>query len=35
MANSANLNCSFVEVVDMGDNRMEVVVEIYDMPVGP
>ena len=34
VANSANLNCSIVEVVDMEDNRVEVVVENYDMPVG-
>ena len=31
--NSANLNCSIVEVVDMEDNRVEVVVEIFDMLV--
>ena len=27
VANSANLNCSIVEVVDMKGNRVEVVVE--------
>ena len=31
---SPNLNCSIVEVVDMEDNRVEVVVESYDMLVG-
>ena len=30
VANSANLNCSIVEVVDSEDNRVEVAVEIYD-----
>ena len=34
VASSANLNCSIVEVVDMEDNRVEVVVESYDMLVG-
>ena len=34
MANSANLNCSIVEVVDMEDNRVGVEVENYDMLVG-
>ena len=34
VANSTNLNCSVVEVVDMEDNRVEVVVESYDMLVG-
>ena len=34
VANSANLNCSIVEVVDMDNNRVEVVVEIFDMLVG-
>ena len=34
VANSANLNCSIVEVVDMEDNRIGVVVEIYGMLVG-
>ena len=34
VANSANLNCSIVEVVDMEDNRVEVVVESSDMLVG-
>ena len=33
VANSASLNCSIVEVVDM-DNRVEVLVESSDMPVG-
>ena len=33
MANSANLNCSIVEVVDMEDKRVEVVVESSDMLV--
>ena len=31
--NSANFNCSIVEVVDMEDNRVEVVVESFDMLV--
>ena len=34
VANSANWNCSIVEVVDTEDNRVEVVVEILDMLVG-
>ena len=34
MANSAILNCSIFEVVDMEDNSVEVVVEILDMLVG-
>ena len=34
VANSSNLNCSIVEVVDMEDNRVEVVVESSDMRVG-
>ena len=34
MANSSNLNCSIVEVVDMEDNRMEVEVESSNMLVG-
>ena len=34
VANSSNLNCSIVEVVDTKDNREEVVVEIFDMLVG-
>ena len=34
VANSSNLNCSIVEVVDMEDNRVEVVVESSDMLVG-
>ena len=34
VANSANLNCSIVEVVDMEDNRVKVVVESSDMLVG-
>ena len=33
VANSSNLNCSIVEVVDMEDNRVEVVVERSDMLV--
>ena len=33
VVDSANLNCSIVEVVDMEDNRVEVVVEISDMLV--
>ena len=33
VANSANLNRSVVEVVDMEDNRVEVVVESSDMLV--
>ena len=31
VANSTNLNCSIIEVVDMEDNRVEVVAEILDM----
>ena len=31
--NSSNLRCSIVEVVGMEDNRVKVVVEIYDMLV--
>ena len=34
VASSTNLNCSIVEVVDMEDNRVEVVVESSDMLVG-
>ena len=34
VANSANLNCSIVDVVDMDDNRVEVEVESSDMLVG-
>ena len=34
VANSANLNCSIIEVVDMEDNRVGVAVEKYDMLVG-
>ena len=34
VANYANLNCSIVEVVDMEDNRVQVVVENSDMMVG-
>ena len=34
MANSTKLNCSIIEVVDMEDNRVEVVVESSDMLVG-
>ena len=34
VANSSNLNWSIVEVVDMEDNRVEVVVKNYDMLVG-
>ena len=34
VANSANLNCSIVEVVDTEDNRVEVAVESSDMLVG-
>ena len=33
MANSSNLNCSIVEVVNMEDNRVGVVVESSDMLV--
>ena len=33
VANSANLNCSIVEVVDTEDNRVEIVVERLDMLV--
>ena len=34
VANSANLNCSLVEVVDMGHYRVKVAVESFDMLVG-
>ena len=34
MANSAHLNCSIAKVVDIEDNRVEVVVEILDTLVG-
>ena len=34
VANSSNLNCSIVEVVDMEDNRVDVAVESSDMMVG-
>ena len=34
VADSSNLNCSIVEVVDMEDNRVGVVVENPDMLVG-
>ena len=34
VANSANWNCSIVEVVNTEDNRVEVVVESLDMLVG-
>ena len=34
VANSANLNCSIVEVVDTKDNRVDVVVESLDMLIG-
>ena len=34
VASSSNLNCSIVEVVDMEDNRVDVVVESSDMLVG-
>ena len=34
VANSSNLNCSIVEVVDTEDNRVEVAVESSDMLVG-
>ena len=34
VANSANLNFSIIEVVDMEGNRVEVVVESFDMLVG-
>ena len=34
IANSTNLNCSIVEVVDMEDNRVGVVVENFGMLVG-
>ena len=34
VANSANLNCSIIEVVDIEDTRVEVVVESLDMLVG-
>ena len=33
--NSSSLNCSIVEVVDMEDNRVEVVVKSLDRLVGP
>ena len=35
MANSSSQNCSIVEVVDMEDNRVQVVVKSFDMLVGP
>ena len=35
VANSANFNCSIVDVGDTEDNRVEVVVKILDMLVGP
>ena len=35
MANSSSSNCSIVEVVDIEDNRVEVVVKSLDMLVGP
>ena len=34
VANSTNLNCSIIEVVDVEDNRVEVVMESSDMLVG-
>ena len=34
VANFANLSCSIVEVVDMEDNRLDVVVESLDILVG-
>ena len=34
VANYSNLNCSIVEVVDMENNRVEVVVRSSDMLVG-
>ena len=34
VANSTNLNCSIVEVVDMEDNTVEFVVERSNMMVG-
>ena len=34
VANSTNWNCSIAVVVDTEDNRVEVVVEIYDMSIG-
>ena len=33
VANSSNLNCSIVEVVDTEDNRVEVAMESLDMLV--
>ena len=35
VANSANWNCSIIEVVDTEDNRVEVVLKSLDMLVGP
>ena len=34
VANSANLNCSIVEMIDTEDNRVEITVESSDMLVG-
>ena len=34
VANSTNLNCSIVEVLNTEDNRVEVTVESSDMLVG-
>ena len=34
VSNYTHLNCSIVEVVDMEDNRVELVVESFDMFVG-
>ena len=34
VANSSNLNCSIVEMVDTEDNRVEDAVESFDMLVG-
>ena len=34
VANFSSLNCSIVQVVDIEDNRVEVVVESLDMLVG-
>ena len=34
VANSANWNCSIVEVVYTENNRVEVLVESLDMPIG-
>ena len=34
VANSTNLNCSIVDMIDTEDNRVEITVESLDMLVG-